>query len=39
MIEKTQLTVTELKELLSSISDGDIFLIPFDMKGDEEYGL
>ena len=32
MNENTQLTVTELKELLSNIPDGDILLISFEWK-------
>ena len=34
MNEKTQLTVAELKELLSGIHDGDILLISFEWKGE-----
>ena len=36
MNEKTQLTVAELKELLSDIPDGDILLISFEWKGDRK---
>ena len=36
MNEKTQLTVAELKDLLSGISEGDILLISFEWKGDRK---
>ena len=34
MNKHMQLTVTELKELLSDIPDGDILLISFEWKGE-----
>ena len=39
MNEKTQLSLAELKDLLSGIPDGDILLISFEWKGDRKNEL